>query len=458
MKKDFKFFFALWTAKLTEKVLVISGHNATQLPGKIAIKLCPDFLGKIGRPKKVACVTGTNGKTTICNLTVGALKASGYSLTCNSYGSNIAAGIASALISSNTIFGKAKHDLAVLEVDERSSLLIYPYLKPDYVLCSCLFRDSIKRNANTDFISYIITKALPEDTTLILNGDDIICSGIGSSKNKHIYFGVSSHYGPSQTKQDISDSIYCPECGAPLQHGYLRYNHIGRMFCNHCGFKSPTCDYVVTDVDTQKGTITLEHGEKSNTFKMVSDNIVNIYNMAASIALLDNLGLEADKIADYFENAKIVSSRYDTDKCGDVTITMQLAKGQNSVACSRAIDYVCSTVKGKKDVIVMVDDKHDNTNNSENICWIYDVDYAPFADESVSRVIFAGPRCRDHVVRALLSGVKRENIFTTEDIFQSVSLIEKSGVDYCILYDLYLYDEAVKLKQMLKDELGKGEE
>ena len=455
MKRDFRFFFALWTAKAAEKALVILGRKATFLPGKIAIKLCPDFLGKVGRPKTVACVTGTNGKTTICNLTVGALQANGRTLTCNSYGSNVAAGVASAFITSNTLFGKSKTELAVLEVDERSSLLIYPYIKPDFVLCSCLFRDSIKRNANTDFISYIITKALPESTTLILNGDDIICSGIGSSKNKHIYFGVSSHYGTSQSEQDISDSIYCPQCGAPLQHGYVRYNHIGRMFCNHCGFKSPTCDYVVTDVNTESGTVTLEHGEEKHVFRMVSDNIVNIYNMAAAITLLDNLGLETDKIADYFENAKIVSSRYDTDKCGDASITMQLAKGQNSVACSRAIDYVCRTGDRKKDIIVMVDDKHDNTNNSENICWIYDVDYSPFTDESVNRVIFAGPRCRDHVVRALLSGVKRENIYTTEDIFQSVSLIEKSGVDYCILYDLYLYDEAVKVKQLLKDELAK---
>ncbi len=68
MQRTYQFYGALWLAKLARRVLLLAGREASNLPGKIALKLCPDFLSLIGRPEIVACVTGTNGKTTTCNL------------------------------------------------------------------------------------------------------------------------------------------------------------------------------------------------------------------------------------------------------------------------------------------------------------------------------------------------------------------------------------------------------
>ena len=45
------------------------------------------------------------------------------------------------------------------------------------------------RNAHTEFISELLTKYIPKDTTLILNGDDLITSNI-APQNKRIYFGI----------------------------------------------------------------------------------------------------------------------------------------------------------------------------------------------------------------------------------------------------------------------------
>ena len=36
-------------------------RQASYLPGKLALKICPDFLSHIGRPKTIVAVTGTNG-------------------------------------------------------------------------------------------------------------------------------------------------------------------------------------------------------------------------------------------------------------------------------------------------------------------------------------------------------------------------------------------------------------
>jgi UDP-N-acetylmuramoylalanine-D-glutamate ligase len=188
--KKIQFLIALWAAKGSQLTLKLLGRNATYLPGKIAVRICKDFLRHINTPKTVIAVTGTNGKTTVSNLLTSILRENGFSVTNNSFGSNVQAGVISALAEDTTFLGKPKKDIAVLEVDERSSLLIYPDLKPNYMVCNNIMRDSLKRNAHTEFISYIITKALPASTKLVLNADDLICARLGSDANERVFFGL----------------------------------------------------------------------------------------------------------------------------------------------------------------------------------------------------------------------------------------------------------------------------
>mgnify|MGYP003273023100 CR=1 FL=1 len=84
-----RFFIALWAAKLSVIALRITRHNGTNFPGVVAIKLCPDFLKIIKKPKAIIGVTGTNGKTTVCNLAIDMFKADGRRVLNNSLGSNI---------------------------------------------------------------------------------------------------------------------------------------------------------------------------------------------------------------------------------------------------------------------------------------------------------------------------------------------------------------------------------
>ena len=152
MKRNLRFYFALFFAKGTALVLKLIGRKGTSMPGSWAIILCPDFLGRMPRPRRVIGITGTNGKTTVANLVEDALAHCGYDFVCNRSGTNVATGVASSLIANSTFFGKPKKDLAVFELDERSSPRILPYLKPDLILCTNIFRDSYKRNAHMEFI------------------------------------------------------------------------------------------------------------------------------------------------------------------------------------------------------------------------------------------------------------------------------------------------------------------
>lgn len=448
---NLRFYIAMFAAKCSALGLKLLGRNASYLPGKIALKICKNFLGQLTPPETVIAVTGTNGKTTVSNLIASILAENGYSVTNNGLGSNVQAGVTTALLQDSTFTGKPKKQIAVLEVDERSSLLIYPYLKPDYLVCNNIMRDSLKRNAHTEFISYIINSALPESTKLILNGDDIICAMLGPNNKNRTYFGLDAQKPENCDPQYVQDIVYCPQCGESLQAEYIRYNHIGRMYCACCDFKSPVPDYLVTDIDYANKRFTVRHGEELHSYHLINDNIVNIYNFCGAIALLSNFGLSYEQIELGFENSKIVKSRYDRFKSGDLNITMQLAKGQNPIACARCFSYVSKCPGEQKGLIIMIDDKGDNTGNSESTCWLYDCDYSYLAHPSIAQIIFAGPRCKDQYLRAQIAGVSKEKMRLVDDPKAGANYLDTNiSKDIYVLYDPYLLAETEIVKNQLK--------
>ena len=173
-----RFTVALWAAKLSVAALKITKHNGTNFPGVVALKICPDFLRHIQKPRHIIGVTGTNGKTTVCNLAIDMFRADGKIVLNNNLGSNIDSGISTALINGVNIWGKCRYDSALLEIDERSAPLIFPYVKPEILLINNLTRDSIMRNGHPQYIARILTEEIPEETKLLINGDDLIASGI----------------------------------------------------------------------------------------------------------------------------------------------------------------------------------------------------------------------------------------------------------------------------------------
>ena len=101
-----RFFIALWISKLSIIALKLTGHNGTNFPGKIALKICPDFLQLVSKPEIIIGVTGTNGKTTVTNLIADMLKADGRNVLDNRLGSNTNTGISVGLLNGVTIFNK----------------------------------------------------------------------------------------------------------------------------------------------------------------------------------------------------------------------------------------------------------------------------------------------------------------------------------------------------------------
>ena len=447
MKKNIRYYLAFYLAKLSVVALKIIRRDATQFPGKLAITICPNFLQMIEKPKTIIAVTGTNGKTTVCNMIEDCLRENNYEFIDNQLGSNTNSGIASTFIKGAKLSGKQKKDMAVFEIDERSSIRIYPFMKPTYLICTNLFRDSLMRNAHTEFISSMLTNNIPKETKLILNGDDLIVSNLAPD-NERVYFGINRLDTDTDTCQNIArDIIVCPKCDSKLKYEFVRYNHIGRAHCSKCDFSSPKIDYEVTNIDFENKKMTIRHEEKNEVYDIINNNIINIYNMLATITLLRELGFTNEQINPVLKKQKIVDTRYFKETVGKVEVVTQLAKGMNPIACSRAFDYVRKE-SGNKAVFVLLDDLHEAASGSENIAWHYDTDYEFLNDDSIKQILTAGARYLDTKVRLEMADIPMEKVVCQRDEISLVDKLELNGIDKVfILHDLY----SIKLKEEIKD-------
>lgn len=453
-KKGMKFYLVLYLAKISRIALKMIGRDATYFPGKLAVTLCPDFLGKIEKPKTIIGVTGTNGKTTVCNMIEDTLRENGYDFIDNHLGSNINSGLASTLIAGADLKGRQKKDLAVFEIDERSAVKVYPYITPTYLVCTNLFRDSLRRNAHTEFISQMLNDNIPKQTKLILNGDDLIVSNL-AKENKRVYFGIDKlETDTDKCENIVCDMVSCPICGGKLAYDFVRYNHIGRAHCTKCDFCSPKIDYEVKNIDLEKMKMQLRNGE---TYDLINNNIINIYNMLATIAVLKEMGVSQEKINESLKKQKIVDTRFSKEIVGNIEVITHLSKGMNPIACSRVFDYVRKE-KGNKAVFILLDDLHDAAHSSENIAWQYDTDYEFLNDDSIKQILIAGARYLDGVVRLQMAGIPKEKITAKREELSLVDSLQLEGIEKVfILHDLYAISLKNKIKEQVIEKI-KGEE
>lgn len=444
-----RYFIALWAAKLVFVLLRLLKRNATMYPGYIALKICPDYLVRTKKSPNVLCVTGTNGKTTTTNMVADILSQSGMKVVSNRYGSNINTGVATALTHSVNVFGKPKIDALVLEVDERFSRLILPFIKPDYLVVTNLFRDSIKRNAHPEYIFSILDTYVPKTTKLILNADCLQSSQLLKG-NDRVYFGIDRlDTDVTECVNLINDFSICPVCDEKLKFNYLRYHHIGNAYCPKCGFKSYEANYRLTDIDYDNKTITVEQNGVSSVYPMVNRALYNIYNELAAISLMSEFGVDLEKVKDYMRKISVTQTRYKEDKAGKTEIVRTMAKGQNSVSCSRTLDFV-GHEKGARTVFIMIDDLFERRDSSEFMGWIYDADFEFLNTPDIKQIVLAGPRCFDYKLRLLIAGVSEYRILCEEDEFKAVDIMDKDIDKLYILHDTSTYDLACKVEEKIK--------
>ena len=230
------------------------GMNAGNFPGEVAMRLDRDVLSfEAGKITEAAVVTtGTNGKTTTNNLMASCLAEAGAEAFCNRAGSNLEAGIVTALIDPR------RAAFAFLECDEMYTRFVTPKLDPRIFCLINLFEgDQIYRFGSMDRIFDAIAQALDgaPGMTLVLNGDDPNCQAVierAGSAHDTVAFGIEGALADDGA--DAFEGARCPVCGGPLSYRPRRYSQLGRWSCPACGAAAPKLDVVARNIrETEAG-------------------------------------------------------------------------------------------------------------------------------------------------------------------------------------------------------------
>lgn len=434
MKKGLRFIVALFAAKWFARTVRLFGHGGSHTPARIAKRIDPAFFEKIERPAKVVCITGTNGKTTVNNIVSQVLTKLGIGHARNLFGSNLHAGAVSALIEMLDWRGRMTVDLAVLEVDEISTKTVFPYLKPDIVAVTVIFRDSYARNAHTDFISELLNDAIPEESLLILNSDDLISSSLAPD-NQRRFFSVDRLPGEEpETTALINDLSLCPTCRVPIDYTFQRYHHIGRATCPSCGMTNAGADYVTTKlenehlIEIQEVSTASVHG-----YKQIGANITDIYNETLAIVLLREMGFQPETIADAITDVKVKSSRFDEETFGDKRMISIMGKDQNPVATTRAFAVIGGLKDAGRVCVLIVNESIDLPFCPENLAYVYDVNVEYLDRPFIKTIGVASQRRHDYVQRLLLGHIAPEKIISATSEKELANMINVDDYDTIVL-------------------------
>ncbi|MCQ2547546.1 MAG: MurT ligase domain-containing protein [Clostridia bacterium] len=441
-----RFYIALWAAKLFYFINKLIGRARDDRPGLLAFKICPDFLARIGKPKLMITITGTNGKTTTSALINSYLKEQGLRVSFNDWGANLHAGYCLNLMRCVNIFNKVtKMDASVLEADEKTLAHTMGMIKPHYVLVTNISKDSLRRNGHPEYIFDCVEKCfekLGADTTAILNANDPISSELARNTGaKRVFYGMDD-IGSNPFENMVKDIAVCPRCGGELKYNYRQYRHIGDYYCADCDFKTKDAKFYATKVDLKARTMDILEDGETTTYPLISETIFNAFNVLSAAAALRTMGYEKASLAEFFERQKVTEIRETCVKYKGKEFHTYGAKSQNVSAASTVFEYMAKE-KSDKIVVLCMDEVQDKNHPTETLTWLYETDFEFLNSPNIKQIVVAGHMYLNHRLRLMLAGVDPNKIAACEDESKVADLVDFSQ-DFEKLYVLFEIDYVTK--------------
>lgn len=431
---------AIWTAKIVSTLCRISGRQGATLAGKIALKVDPNILKDLSGQvrEKIFVVCGTNGKTTTNNLLCSAIEAEGKKLVCNNTGSNMLQGIVSAFVLAAGLNGRLDADYACLEVDEASTLRIFPHVKPDYMVLTNLFRDQLDRYGEIESTMDMLRRAMQmvPEMTVMVNGDDPISSYVAmQSGNPYQAYGISEKVFDAAA--EVKEGRFCQKCGAQLEYTVHHYSQLGTYRC-------PDCDFARPEIAFEASQISLTDGIR---FEVEGRNIAvnyrgfyNIYNILAAYSAARAAGLELPHYEEMLTRYNPQNGRMEQFDIGGTHVMLNLAK--NPAGFNQNVALVMDDPKDK-DVIVVI---NDNAGDGTDVSWLWDVDYDQFGADNVRSLTVCGIRRLDMQLRMKYVGVPCK---VSEDVKTAIEDRLKNGCGN--LYVLVNYTALFSTRELLAE-------
>ena len=387
---------AVWTSKIICVICKLAGKQGVTLAGKIALKIYPHILTDLASQvrEKIFVTCGTNGKTTTNNLLCSAIEAEGKKVVCNHTGSNMLNGVVSAFVLSAKWNGKLDADYACIEIDEASTVRVFPYFKPDYMLLTNLFRDQLDRYGEIDITMNLLEKAMhmAPDMKVIVNGDDALSAYLAQkSGNEYVTFGIGKQYlKENENAKEIREGRFCKCCGEKLHYHFYHYSQLGDYECPKCGFKRPKLDFDAEDV---KSGGKLSFNVDNTKIKANYRGFYNVYNILAAYAAGKTAGLSLENYNKVLADYNPQNGRMENFKIKDTDVILNLAK--NPAGFNQNISAVQEDEE-PKDIIVLI---NDNSQDGVDISWLWDVDFDRFQDMNAKSITVSGIRCQDMRLR-----------------------------------------------------------
>ena len=336
------------------KILRIIGKSVgkgSSLPGKYALKVCPNVLSHVKLPENIVAVTGSNGKTSTVEMIAHILRENGKKVIYNAEGSNQIEGVATFILSNSNIFGKVKGDVLLIESDERYAKYTFKHFTPTYYVITNLYRDQLTRNGHPMWVFNALKESVREGTRLVLNADDPLVSLFGKGREDTIYFGADKLATDSDTFTSVyNDGVYCPVCYAPMEYSTYHYNHIGHYNCEVCGYKRQDTEFTVTEANLDEGYLVINSQHKID---LALKSLYNVYNILAAYTTCFLLGVEAEKIASTMNNYVLKNGRVTTFKLGSRYGTLLTSKHENSISYDQSLRLAANDKEGCEVVIIV---------------------------------------------------------------------------------------------------------
>ncbi|WP_040162974.1 DUF1727 domain-containing protein [Nigerium massiliense] len=349
-------------------------------------KLAPDAFGQLVRGRRIASVTGTNGKTTTTHLLAAAVREAlggdARRLVTNADGANLHYGIASALSTA------PRADIAVLETDERVVKDLIAKGRPEVLVLLNFSRDQLDRNHEIKFLGRSWREALEaageDGPVVVANSDDPLVTWAAQKAPKVVWVDTASTWS--------ADAALCPNCGGMLDRTERSAEHpTGAWDCPDCELTEPQASYAVIG-----DQIRLPDGRLVDPQLKVPGKF-NIANAACALGAAAEWGIDADTALTGFRTVSAPAGRFSTATIEGATVRLVLSK--NPAGWSESLPLLVS------DPVVLAIDSV--AADGKDVSWLWDVEFEQLAGR---HVICTGPRAYDLAVRLSYAEVDHEII------------------------------------------------
>ena len=443
-----KMIFFIFLSKFITFICKLFGKNGSVYPGYIIYDGFKQkkILENVKYPKYVIAVTGSSGKGSTTQLINHILTDAGYDVCFNKNGSNGVLAAVTLILNNCNFKGEFKHDVLLLECDERHLKLIFGKNKMTHLIITNVTRDQPARNGHPDIVFKDILTAIGDKTKLVINADDPLVNRLSFLiQNEYITYGVSKTQDIYlKSNIDIRDYAYCPKCHKKLNYEYYHYGHIGNYSCPNGCFSRGNVDFEATDVDYHKHTIKIN----GNEIYLNKDVLYAVYYTVAAYALVATMGIDNDVILKALNEDKIASKRGKVIELDNRKITMLESKNENNLSYYQSIKFITNQ-PGKKTVILGFDNVS-RRYKFNDLSWLWDVEFELLNEKNIDKIFVIGRFRYDVVTRLELANIANDKIILVDDLNNLLDLVKEKSVGD--IYTMVCFDMTANILKLIKDD------